>query len=77
VSLRHGFVKKFSSTSEGELNHLSAFVGVNERVNNIPIHIIDSGSEIVNNISSNHFDVVYSGFISFRMDGALPGIGIR
>lgn len=44
--------------------------------NDIPIGVVESGAEIVNNVSGYQSRIVYDGFVLFGKNGAFTGFGI-
>lgn len=76
VSVLHGYLKPYPGLGKGELDFLSPpFVDHNGR-NDIPVGMIECGSEIVNNIPTDQGCFVYDGFVLFGERGALAGLCI-
>lgn len=71
------FIKPCLGFTKGKLQPLFFLVGSGKGGHDVPIGMIESGTEIVNGISANDCSPVYNGFVSFCEGGALPSLCIR
>lgn len=80
ISLLRGFQKIFSLRAERELNVVFGRLAENAnnmRRDNIPIGVVDSRPERVNDLATDGFDSAYDGFILFSESGSLTGLCVR
>jgi len=75
-SLLYGFIKPCLGFAVGELDILPFPVSGGDRRDNYPVGVIESGTEIVNNVAANKRCPVNDGFVSFSEGGALSSICI-
>lgn len=75
-SLLYSFIKPCLGFAKGELQKLPFIFSGGERRNDVPISVVESGAEVVNNISANKCGSIYNRFISFCKSGALSDLCI-
>lgn len=75
-SCLYGFIKPCLGFAKGELQVSPFLVRSNDGRCNFPVGVIESGAEVVDNISANKRCPVYDGFVSFCEGGALSSLCI-
>lgn len=75
-SVLRGYVKPIRSFAERELDIFPFPLLSGERRNNLPVGMVKRRMQVMDNITGNHSNAVYDGFVLFCERGALAGLCI-
>lgn len=76
VSILKGFMKSICLAGEGELDRSSLLIARAMRRDDLPIGMIETGPNIVNDVPANQGRFVHNGFVIFDEKETLSGFGI-
>lgn len=75
-SILHGFLKPISGFGKGELNGPFRTFVVREGGDDLPVSMVQRGSDVVRRVPADDCGPIYRGFVSFGENGSLTGFGI-
>ena len=75
-SIFHGFCKPIFGFAKWELNRSPFPVSFGDMIDDIPVSMIKSASQVVEHVTDDKCDFVYSGFVLFSECGSFSGLYI-
>ena len=75
-SVLYGFTQPCSLLARGELNILASRLVGSEWMHNLPVPVVESGTDVRENIARRDANGIYNGFVLFGEKGSLAGLCI-